>query len=190
MNITLVSFGSLLWNNKGLRISKFKDNGPFLPLEFSRISQDGRLTLVIDERSGRDNPTFHAKMKYNTLQKAIKALQTREKIKDENIDRSIGVVDVVNKQVNLGAQKYSKRVLDSLYQWGLSNKVDFIIFSALSVRFKDAINVPFSSFSAMAYLEGIEDEEVLNRAIEYIQKVPRVSTNFRELFEHNINIFE
>jgi hypothetical protein len=44
--------GSLLWDPADLQTAaKFVANGPLLPIEFSRISADGRLTLAIDEPS-------------------------------------------------------------------------------------------------------------------------------------------
>lgn len=53
MNITILGWGSLIWDQRDLPISgDWQLGGPALPIEFSRISRDGRLTLVIDECNG------------------------------------------------------------------------------------------------------------------------------------------
>ena len=50
MKIAVLGWGSLIWNKGNLRLTtNWTDGGPILPIEFSRISDDGRLTLVIDD---------------------------------------------------------------------------------------------------------------------------------------------
>src|SRR5947208_12948807 len=61
MKVIILAWGSLVWSPRALAItSGFEPNGPSLPLEFSRVSGDGRLTLVIDERSGVPCKTYTA----------------------------------------------------------------------------------------------------------------------------------
>jgi hypothetical protein len=51
-NAAILGFGSLIWNPGDLGgYGSFVPGGPILPLSFSRISQDGRMTLVVDPRS-------------------------------------------------------------------------------------------------------------------------------------------
>lgn len=51
-NAAILGFGSLIWNPGDLGgYGSFVSGGPVLPLSFSRISQDGRMTLVVDTRS-------------------------------------------------------------------------------------------------------------------------------------------
>ena len=48
MRIAFLGWGSLCWNPGTLRTSgNWKSDGPRLPLEFARISEDGRPSLVI-----------------------------------------------------------------------------------------------------------------------------------------------
>jgi hypothetical protein len=69
VKIAILGWGSLISKPEGdatigqkpLRITgKFVPGGPSLPIEFSRISKDGRLTLVIDPIHGTPCDTFYA----------------------------------------------------------------------------------------------------------------------------------
>ena len=45
----VLAWGSLVWDPRELKTAvKFTPDGPLLPIEFCRISADGRLTLAID----------------------------------------------------------------------------------------------------------------------------------------------
>jgi hypothetical protein len=53
MKIVILGWGSLIWDPRDLPHQEpWLDDGPKLPLEFSRISKDRRLTLVIDAVNG------------------------------------------------------------------------------------------------------------------------------------------
>jgi 1-acyl-sn-glycerol-3-phosphate acyltransferase len=48
MRIAVLGWGSLIWSPGNLKIDReWHEDGPFLPIEFARVSQDGRLTLVL-----------------------------------------------------------------------------------------------------------------------------------------------
>ena len=50
----VLAWGSSVWDPRDLQIAaKFVANGPLLPIEFCRVSDDGRLTLAIDENLWR-----------------------------------------------------------------------------------------------------------------------------------------
>lgn len=60
MKIAILGWGSLIWDPRALRTvgKKWSDGGPTLKIEFSRISSDDRLTLVIDEANGSEVKTL------------------------------------------------------------------------------------------------------------------------------------
>jgi hypothetical protein len=61
MRIAVLGWGSLIGDPGDMALAdRFEPNGPQLPLEFSRISNNGRLTLVIDETAGRCRLRRHA----------------------------------------------------------------------------------------------------------------------------------
>ncbi len=80
MKIACLGWGSLIWNPESLLIIRewFQD-GPILPIEFARQSNDGRLTLVITENA-QPVRTLWALMATTDLEIAKKSLLFREKI--------------------------------------------------------------------------------------------------------------
>jgi hypothetical protein len=79
MKIAVLGWGSLIWKPEGLKtIGSFLNDGPTLPIEFCRTSQDGRLTLVIDETYGAPCITYHAQSSFDALDSAIENLRLRE----------------------------------------------------------------------------------------------------------------
>ena len=86
MKIAILAWGSVVWKPGSLKDhlennAKFEQGGPELPIEFSRVSDDGRLTLVIDEEHGRKVTTFVATSSRSELLEARDDLMHREKNK-------------------------------------------------------------------------------------------------------------
>src|SRR5438105_1725427 len=91
MQICYLGWGSLIWDPKDLSFrGPWIQGGPTLPIEFCRISADGRLTLVIDGEHGVPVVTRFAASDYSDLQSAREALKERE---DCRFD-CIGFVDL------------------------------------------------------------------------------------------------
>jgi hypothetical protein len=181
--IAIIGFGSLLFNHKGLSIGPFRKNGPYFPLEFSRISRDGRLTVAIDWRNGTYNQTYYAISKHNDLDKVIAEFQKREKIKDKFLNVQIGIWDIKNNLFNYGASKFPAPMFDQIGLWAKKNKIDAIVFSALAPKFKDKLKIPYTNESAFLYLNTLKPA-LKKKAIQYIKNVP-IKTKFSEYFEEN-----
>lgn len=57
MAIAILGWGSLIWCPGNLRIrGPWRHDGPVLPIEFARISADGRLTLVVHRSTSITSP--------------------------------------------------------------------------------------------------------------------------------------
>ena len=94
MQIVVLAWGSLVSDPRDLQAAgKFAPNGPLLPIEFCRVSADGRLTLVIDERFGSVCTSYSAPSAHENLDAAIENLSAREGMQDA---RAIGFVEVAS----------------------------------------------------------------------------------------------
>ena len=81
MKIACIGWGSLVWRPENLQIqNKWFDDGPLLPIEFTRQSDNGRMTLIIDDSSSFVR-TLWALMTVEDLPTAIKSLEERENSK-------------------------------------------------------------------------------------------------------------
>jgi hypothetical protein len=79
MRISILAWGSLVWDRKDLAVvADFAPSGPWLPVEFCRVSRDRRLTLVIDEAFGATCITHSALSTFDNLEAAIENLRIRE----------------------------------------------------------------------------------------------------------------
>ena len=84
MKIAVLGWGSLIWSHKNLKIKdkNWKEDSPELPIEFARVSNDGRLTLVIYEgyleRKERWVKTLWTEMDVESIEEAILNLGKRE----------------------------------------------------------------------------------------------------------------
>jgi len=99
MKIAVLGWGSLIWNPKNLKIknSWFKD-GPYLPVEFARISNDERLTLVLHPNAEKVQVLW-AYMDLDDLDEAIENLTNRER----TINGCIGFIDMKSQEKRCNA---------------------------------------------------------------------------------------
>src|SRR5436190_1350463 len=78
MEIAVLGWGSLIWCPGSLRIkTKWRSDGPRLPIEFARISRDGRVTLVVLP-GAEDQPVYWALSEFDDLHDARGNLKERE----------------------------------------------------------------------------------------------------------------
>ena len=78
MKCAVLGWGSLIWRPGELKIAApFAPNGPLAPIEFCRVSKDGRLTLAIDETFGALCKTYSAPSAFETLDAAMDDLCAR-----------------------------------------------------------------------------------------------------------------
>ena len=79
----VLAWGSSVSDPRDLQIAtKFSANGPLLPIEFCRVSDDGRLTLAIDENFGAVCKTYSAPSALESLDAAMDNLREREGMAD------------------------------------------------------------------------------------------------------------
>ena len=160
MKIAILGWGSLIWDQRDLpTLGVWQKGGPVLPIEFSRISSDGRLTLVIDEKNGVPVKTRYAESGSGTLGQAIEDLRKREGTSKS----MIGVVSQTIVNAKAGS--------DTIKGWADEHKWDAMIWTGLPSNFEDIKNVPFTVENGLTYLRGLAGEK-RGKAREYIDRAP------------------
>lgn len=160
MKIAILGWGSLIWDQRDLpTLGVWQKGGPVLPIEFSRISSDGRLTLVIDEKNGVPVKTRYVESGSGTLGQAIEDLRKRE-------GTSKSMIGVVSQTINI-----PKSGSDTIKGWADEHKWDAMIWTGLPSNFEDIKNVPFTVENGLTYLRGLAGEK-RGKAREYIDRAP------------------
>ena len=176
--IVILGWGSLIWNPQTLQLaSDWQQAGPDLPIEFSRVSRDGRLTAVIDPVNGKNVKVLYAFSKKTMIEAAIEDLSTRE----GTIRTHIGFVDAKCGQLSSETHSCHERIK----AWGKTAGIDIVIWTALASNFMETVGVPFSTEAAIEYLGRLSEHKRMN-AIQYISNAPeQISTPLRqELTNH------
>jgi hypothetical protein len=158
MNIAVIGWGSLIWCPRTLRIEPgWHLDGPMLPIEFARKSEDGRLTLVIHPRRKKQR-TYWATSTCKTLPDAIEDLREREGKKCHQED--IQFVD----RGGSGHPSDSTSV-SVVRKWLMKlGNVDAVIWTGLPGN--------YDRDSAIRYLRSIKDPDLLAKAREYVRMTP------------------
>lgn len=174
MNIAVLAWGSLCWDKGGLEIvDDWTNGGVVLPIEFARLSRDGRLTLVITEKYGTDIETYWAISKYSKLEEAVENLRVREGTNKNGIG-------FVNLKSNQNQSKFSQPLIDKISTWAKEKSLDAVIWTDLESNFSEKQDKEFSYENAEKYLMTLNGD-AKKRANEYIKKAPELTmTKLRE----------
>lgn len=164
MKIVCLGWGSLIWNSRELGILKEKWNkdGPVLPIEFTRISSDGRVTLVIDKGAPLQKVLW-AELETTNLDEAVCLLAKREGTKCKNIH--IATCDDPNSEgVNL-----------TVVNWLKSKEIKNAIWTGLPPSSLEKSTIEY----ILEHLNGLSGCD-RDRAEEYVRKAPaQIDTAYR-----------
>jgi len=171
MQIACLGWGSLVWKSGELQIrGKWFEDGPFLPIEFCRQSNNGRITLVLVEGKQLVRSLW-AILACETLSEAKKNLAERENIKEENIDKHIGFWEKSGKSTG----KYAAVISE----WASKLKLDAVVWTDLPPKFNNKDNKVPTSQEVISYLKGLSIEK-RRLAEEYIRNAPpQIDTDYR-----------
>lgn len=174
--IAVLGWGSLIWNPRNLSISSkwFKD-GPHIPIEFARISNDDRLTVVVYPDAKRIRVLW-AYMDYRRLEDAIKNLIKRE----ETIRKYIGYVDI-------STDKYRSNVVPEITtyitEWANKKNIDAVIWTDLYSNFEKVTGAKFNEENVIKYLKNLKPN-AKKKATEYVKRAPfQIQTELRKIIE-------
>lgn len=173
MIIACLGWGSLIWNPEELMIQNewFKD-GPLIPIEFVRQSDNGRITLVVDTAS-KPVRTLWALMTTDNLETAIESLRKREG----------------TSKVNIHAIKSGEQTSDiikaTVQKWLLAKNIDAAIWTGLKYKFKGSAVRPTVE-QVIEHLSKL-DYSVWKAAEEYVCKAPKqIDTEYRRQIEKEL----
>jgi hypothetical protein len=168
MKIAILGWGSLIWDPGQLPYKgSWLTGGPQLQIEFSRVSNDGRLTLVIDLNDGESVPTRYVKSTRTTLAEAIDDLRARE----GSPASMIGFVDLFNNTRSKTQYPLHADVFDDVADWCKNATFDAVVWTALPPNFQDKIGQTFSVNNAITYLQGLQQPSQ-QTALDYIKNAP------------------
>lgn len=180
MSIVILGWGSLFWEDSK-EFNKWhqpwKNDGPILKIEFSRISKRrlGALTLVIDQEHGSPNTVAWCLSNRRNLEDVICDLRCRE---DTNIEH-IGRIEIASQS----ALPSSNKAEDTILSWARSKKFDAVVWTALKSNFKEKTEQAFSVETAIKYLKGLKPEAKV-KAAEYVWMAPSfIKTSLRSALE-------
>lgn len=183
--IAIIGFDCMVNQPKNLKsiISKWQNGGPTISVELTRISKDGRLTPVIDSNNGSDIKTVFSVLKVKNLNRAILEVAKRQGITNND---KVGYIDLKNNLVNGEIFRRQPEATRKIALWARDNGFNAVVWNGLGVKFKDAINIPFSYENAMIYLNSLNRDQK-SKAIKYINSLPKfVDTNLRKFIKENI----
>jgi len=177
MKIVCVGWGSLVWDPRDLPIkSDWHLDGPDLPVEFCRQSDNGRITLVLVPGAAAVT-TLWCELDAATLADAVAKLAAREGITAKNIAGRIGRWPETNAQ--------NPVVPDGLQKWAQERKIDGVVWTALGPRF-DGRNVTPTHEQIVAYLRSTEGD-VRTDCERYIRRAPaQIRTVYRTEIEQQL----
>lgn len=173
LRIACLAWGSLVWDPRELPIRRvWFNDGPFAPVEFTRQSDNGRITLVIDPKAGPVRVLW-GHMMSSSLDDARKALRDREGITGTNSLSRIG---------SWGIGDSLPRDIPELPQWADARGLDAVVWTALVPKFEGKERSP-SVDEVIAYLRGLLGT-VRDYARQYVERAPRqIDTAYRRQIE-------
>lgn len=177
--IACLGWGSLVWDQRELPIQgRWFEDGPLLPIEFARQSQDGRLTLVIVP----ETPVVRTLWalfsdSVGDVEGARKALGEREGIPTKNYEKHVAVWPD-------GADGGSDRVVASISEWARHLSIDAVVWTALPPKFCGSNDQKPEENQAVDYLRNKLTHEQRRAAELYIRRAPpQIDTPYRRRFE-------
>ena len=181
MIIALLGWGYLIWDKRPEFDDcheDWKPDGPFLKLEFSRISdtRGNALSLVIDNDNGKECKVFYTISKRIDPTDTIHDLQNRE----GTIPKYIGCYFID------GSCSCQPNVTQNIKTWAEKKRFNVVVWTGLPSNFEEKKEIPFSIQYAILHLKNLPYEEKI-KAVEYIERAPNfVDTPLRKALKKEL----
>lgn len=181
MKIAILGWGSLVWNPKLLQYNTtfgWQKDGPMLPLEFSRVSKDFRLTIVL-EPTAKLVQSLYAISTNTTIDEAVLNLAVRE----GSSRSAIGYYDKNRNESLPESLEYIKNIKKWLT---VHPEIDAVIWTNLKANWEETDRVKSKKRDRLDHLKAL-DGPTKAIAEEYIRKTPiQIATNFRKEIEKEL----
>lgn len=173
MNIACLGWGSLIWKPGPLPVAgAWRQDGPLLPVEFSRMSDGGELATAICLNAPRVQ-VFWAQLALNSQEEAILALREREAIPPERKDGT-------------GLLLIHHEGAGELASWARERNINALIWTALPPRVGHNEGQIPTAEQAVAYLDSLQGE-VREHARAYVEQVPaQLETPYRRVIRERL----
>jgi len=189
MRIAVLAWGSLVWQPRNgfgeLCVDPHGDwrsDGPHLPIEFARISADGRLTLIALPGYAHRSPVLWRPSCHDRLEDAISNLAMRETNAPRRHIHAAGRTGVMNGTPD-------PVVAGAVSGWLASrDDLDAAIWTGLppGPRWEANGHDGFSAEAALSYVSSLTGE-TRARAAEYVLRAPRqIVTPLRPRLEESL----
>jgi len=179
--IAVLGWGSLIWNPRDLKpyllYPNWRDDGPLLPIEFARISKDGRLTLVVCPGSKHVHVLWN-QLKVQNIEEAIKILAKREGTSPPNIH-------FLGKNCEVNAPTLQSNEIVQISDWLKLNNLESAVWTGLDSNLSFHGYMP-SENDIIRYLSSL-DEDTREKTKEYFERTPcQIQTPFRNVVKKRL----
>lgn len=168
MKLAVIGWGSLIWDPRELAMTgRWRKDGPELPVEFARRSNNGRLTLALHADSELQR-TYWAVSGLTDLDAVRRNLQKREGALD---------LDAMHWLTRVDAHNANNQVVDNVRVWLDEHAaVDAVVWTGLRVTLDGDVVA-----KAVGYLAALDPKgTVFPKAREYVTKAPpQIQTRVR-----------
>lgn len=174
--VACLGWGSLTWDPRELPIRRYWfDDGPLLPLEFARQSQDGRITLVLLDGAPLVRSLWSI-MDARNVDDAREDLRKREGILQKNATKHVG-----------SWPGGTTTPIDGIQDWAHERQLDAVVWTALPPHLEIANGFLPSENEVIEYLRGLTGS-TRTVAEQYVRRAPRqIDTPFRRRMEAEFN---
>ena len=173
--IACLGWGSLVWDPRELPVqATWFEDGPILPIEFARQSNDRRLTLVLVPAYEATVRSLWAPFSVQSVAEAREALRRREGVREENREKHIAV---------WSGEDARDPILAEIGIWARSRNLSGVVWTALPPGFQGTDGCCPTADESVEYLRGLR-HEARRHAEQYIRMAPRqIDTPYRRRFE-------
>jgi hypothetical protein len=176
--IACIGWGSLIWDKRDLDVDgEWRADGPLLPVEFARQSNDGRITLVVVQ-GVQPVPTLWSAFNSRDLAKARESLRQRERISRSRAGDLIA-------HWRRGEDRSSEPD-DTISAWAAGKNLEAVVWTNLKPKFAGIDGRAPTETELIAYLRTL-DGEVRAATEEYVRCAPRqIDTQYRRAIQREL----